>query len=280
MSELDDLTKLPSDFDGCVRLFPLPSLVLMPHAMQPLHFYEPRYCELLADALKTDELITMSTYKQPGSQGGSEGKPPAKWNPTASQAGWESSLGSEAADAEALQSGDDIPEIHSTVCICKIVSHVPLDGDRSNVLLVGIKRATITSEVDAGRCYRMATVQPLHDMYPPAGAPGRIQLREQLLHTFGKVIPGTDSVQQSLQELITSSMGLGPITDIISHTLPLPIAAKLSLLKQPDVDQRARDLIAAIIQLATPAASPWQLALAASQKSPEKLPFPPSFSLN
>ena len=75
-------------------------------------------------------------------------------------------------------------------------------------------------------------------------------------------------------------MGLGPITDIISHTLPLPMSAKLRLLNQPDVDQRARDLIAAIIQLSTPAASPWQIALAASQKSPEKLPFPPAFSLN
>jgi ATP-dependent Lon protease len=276
MSELDDLTKLPSDFDGRVRLFPLPSLVLMPHAMQPLHIYEPRYCELLADALKTDELITMATYKQQGNQG----KPPAKWNPTASQAGWESSLGSEAADAEAVDSGSNTPEIHPTVCICKIVSHVPLDGDRSNVLLVGIKRATITNEVDAGRCYRMATVQPMQDLYPPTGASGRAQLREQLLHTFGKVIPTTDSVQQSLQELITSSMGLGPITDIISHTLPLPMSAKLRLLNQPDVDQRARDLIAAIIQLSTPAASPWQIALAASQKSPEKLPFPPAFSLN
>ena len=47
MGDLEDLVRLPDDFDGHVRLFPLPSMVLFPHAMQPLHIFEPRYCEML-----------------------------------------------------------------------------------------------------------------------------------------------------------------------------------------------------------------------------------------
>ena len=40
MDDLDAVTRLPDDFDGQVRLFPLPDLVLFPHAMQPLHIFE------------------------------------------------------------------------------------------------------------------------------------------------------------------------------------------------------------------------------------------------
>ena len=61
MHNLEDVTRLPDDFDGRVRLFPLPELVVFPHAMQPLHIFEPRYCEMLADSLNTDQLIAITT---------------------------------------------------------------------------------------------------------------------------------------------------------------------------------------------------------------------------
>ena len=43
MSELffDEATAL-DDFEGDIRLFPLPNLVLFPHVLQPLHIFEPR----------------------------------------------------------------------------------------------------------------------------------------------------------------------------------------------------------------------------------------------
>ncbi len=38
-------------FDGMTRLFPLPVTVLYPHAVQAVHIFEPRYQELLRDAM-------------------------------------------------------------------------------------------------------------------------------------------------------------------------------------------------------------------------------------
>ncbi|WP_149497795.1 LON peptidase substrate-binding domain-containing protein [Roseiconus lacunae] len=207
MSDLEDLTRLPDDFDGHVRLFPLPSLVLFPHAVQPLHIFEPRYCEMLSEALATDELIAMATLRN--DESGTVGQPP----------------------------------IASTVCIGKIVSHVPCDDERHNILLVGIKRAKIATEVDAKRCFRIAKSNVLDDLYPPAGKSQRSQLRADLLGAFGEVIPATKSAKQELSELLTGSMGLGPITDIISHTLPLTVSMKLRLLAEHNVDTRAKQLI-------------------------------------
>ena len=245
MGDLDDLTRLPDDFDGQVRLFPLPSLVLFPHAMQPLHIFEPRYCEMLADALKTDGLIAMATLSN---------------------------------DAPALKGN---PPIAETICVGKIVSHVEREDERHNILLVGIKRARVKSEVDAGRCYRIAKIDVLEDLYPPTGVSSRTQLRSDLLEAFGEVIPSTESVQQGLNELLAGSMGLGPITDIIAHTLPIPVSTKLQLLAEADVDQRASLLIDF---LASGAVKLESISTGENTPQPEqaegKLPFPPPFSLN
>jgi ATP-dependent Lon protease len=65
---------LPEDFDGVVRLFPLPNLVLFPHVIQALHVFEPRYCEMLSESLESDHLITMALLV-PGWETNLKGKP-------------------------------------------------------------------------------------------------------------------------------------------------------------------------------------------------------------
>ncbi|MEO1615702.1 MAG: LON peptidase substrate-binding domain-containing protein [Planctomycetota bacterium] len=244
MGNLDDLIRLPDDFDYRVRLFPLPSLVLFPHAMQPLHVFEPRYCEMLAEANETDELIAMATLD---------------------------GLGNEKGD----------PSIASTICVSKIVSQVELEGDRHNILLVGIKRARVVSEINAGRSFRIAEVDILDDIYPPGGKTTRGELRETLLKEFGKVIPATSTAKMGLSELLAGSIELGPITDIISHTLPLPAQVKLVLLGESDVDRRAERLIeylqSGIIQLTAGEDSETD---SAADTAAVKPTFPPPFSLN
>src|ERR1700749_756438 len=99
-----DATELEFDaatFSGVVRLFPLPNLVMFPHVMQPLHIFEPRYRELLADALAGDRLIAM-TMLAPGWESDYEGRPPL------------------------LPVG----------CLTRVAMHQPQAEERSNVLLL------------------------------------------------------------------------------------------------------------------------------------------------
>src|SRR3954465_15434645 len=42
-----------------IPIFPLPNVVLFPNVFLPLHIFEPRYREMVADALATDRLIGM-----------------------------------------------------------------------------------------------------------------------------------------------------------------------------------------------------------------------------
>lgn len=205
MASMDDVIELPEDFSGQVRLFPLPDLVVFPHAMQPLHIFEPRYCEMLDDALASDRLIAMATL---------------------------------AGGIQSLHVQQ--PSIHATVCIGKIVSHVETEDGRHNILLIGAKRATVRRELLTNRSFRMADVDVANDFHPPGDMNEYFELKRQVLEAFSAIIPATATVQQNLHELMAGQMGLGPITDIISFTLPLNKEAKLSLLAESDVCQRAR----------------------------------------
>ena len=69
-----DSAGIPDDFDGLVRMFPLPNLVLFPHVIQALHIFEPRYCDLLTESLESDHLITMALLI-PGWENHYKGKP-------------------------------------------------------------------------------------------------------------------------------------------------------------------------------------------------------------
>ena len=157
-------------------------------------------------------------------------------------------------------------------------SHAELENDRHNILLVGIRRGKIVTEIDAGRSFRMADINVTDDIYPPSGTASRNHLKQELLDAFAKIIPVSANVQKNLHELMAGQMGLGPITDIISYTLPFEAEDKLRLLDQADVDCRAQELIGLLesgqIQLHSVSVEEQSLDESEEDK------FPPPFSLN
>src|SRR5690348_12988240 len=56
-------------------LFPLPNVVLFPGVSLPLHIFEPRYREMVADALSGDRLIGMVLLR-PGFEATDDAHPP------------------------------------------------------------------------------------------------------------------------------------------------------------------------------------------------------------
>lgn len=220
MSDLDSLTKLPDDFDGCVRLFPLPGVVMFPHVMQPLHIFEPRYCDLLSDAMASNRLITMATLSS----------------------GWQ-------------QEYEGSPPIEQYGCIGRVLSHTPTDDDRHNVLLLGIQRVRIVQEIPTNQTYRIAQVSVLDDVYPVEHADKRAQLQRSLLDVFRNYIPDSTIAQAGFSRLLDSEMPLGMVVDVIAYTLGISMVQKLALLAEVNVDRRAQSLIAALKQAATGAPS-------------------------
>lgn len=111
-------------------IFPLPSVVLFPNVFLPLHIFEPRYRQMVADALAGDRIIGMVVLR-PGHDEEYEGAPP----------------------------------IYTTGC-SGLITHVDTMPDgRYNLILRGLEKFTIHSEEvpAAGRLYRSAVITPIDE---------------------------------------------------------------------------------------------------------------------
>ncbi len=208
MTNDHDKTRLPEDFAGRVRLFPLPNLVLFPHVVQPLHIFEPRYREMVEEALETDQLIAMA-HLQPGWELEYEGNPP----------------------------------IAPVTCIGRIVSHTQLDDGKFNILLLGLRRAKIANELPLTHPFREAKVTLLEDRYATSAAQQRAALQHELLRCFRRFTPESPAAQEQFESLMNNRLPLGVLTDVISFTMKFDVDLKQRLLSEADVDRRARLLV-------------------------------------
>jgi Lon protease-like protein len=212
-----DATELEFDsqtFSGTARLFPLPNLVLYPHVMQPLHIFEERYREMVEDALAGDKLIAMAMLEP----------------------GWENDY-------------DSRPPIAQHACLGKIVAHRRLPDGRYNLLLLGVQRVRIEREMDPVRSFRQAKVELIDDCYDFDSPGERKRVQEKLLSAFRQHLPCACQLPEQLEEMLSSHLPLGLLTDLAAYALPLDTEVKQQLLAECRVSIRAQILLSQVEQL-------------------------------
>ena len=123
-----------------IPLFPLPNVVLFPNVFLPLHVFEPRYRQMVADALQEDRIIGM-TLLRPGYEANYEGR----------------------------------PEVYPIGCAGVITHSQPLGDGRYDIVLRGMEKFRIRSE-DHTRPYRIGHVDGISEVIPVDEA---IPLRHQ-----------------------------------------------------------------------------------------------------
>jgi uncharacterized protein len=208
MSAFDDPLFLPEEFLGKVRVFPLPNLVLFPHVMQPLRIFEPRYRELLEDALAGDGLIAMAALAP----------------------GWEKDY-------------EGRPALHPIACLGRITAHCRLPDGTYNVLLLGLRRVRLLKELPASRRFREAEAELCGDVCPLQSAARRKAVRRRLRSAILHVLPAVPEAQEQLDQLLGNDMPLGVLTDVMGYILDIGTGQKLSLLAEMDVLRRAELLL-------------------------------------
>ena len=196
----------PDPFSGIARLFPLPNLVMFPHALQALHVFEPRYRDMVRDALADDRFVTMVLLK-PGWETDYPGRPP----------------------------------IHTTACLGRITTYHPFEDGRYNLLLTGLSRVRIVRELAPQRTYREAAAELCPDLN---SNPHQAQsYRQDLIATVRSILPHHVQDHKQIQELIGSKLPLGPLVDIVSYAIDLDVRVKQQLLEEPDVECRLKVLL-------------------------------------
>lgn len=236
MAAHEDLSSAFSreEFSGQVRLFPFPNLVLFPHVMQPLHVSEARYCALVREALETDRLIAMALL-EPGWESDYEGSPP----------------------------------VCPVACLAKITAHHQLSDGSYNLLVTGLHRVRLLRELPTDKPFREARVEIHDDAYPVEQAEAAADLHRRLREVFLVVLPEANQAKQSLEYLLTSSVSLGMLTDVLSSLIDLDLEQKEALLAETNVYRRADVLLEYLSVVAT-----------AEDETFGALDFPPQFSAN
>jgi Lon protease-like protein len=204
----EDLQFDPASFSGVARLFPLPNLVLFPHVLQPLHIFEPRYRDMLEEALADDRLIAMAVL-EPDWEKDYEGRPP----------------------------------VRPMACLGRIATHVRLPDGRHNILLAGVARIALGYELAATATFRRAPAEIVFDWYPAKFASAKERLQRDLFLAFRRALPDTQEARAPLAQLLSKEIDLAVLTDIVAYTLDLPVASKADLLAEADVHKRAAWLL-------------------------------------
>lgn len=191
------------DWTEPIALFPLGGVSLLPHALQALHVFEPRYRQMTEDAL-------------------GDGDPPdlSLAAPIA--------MATLAGRSSLLEYGGS-PPLHQAVCVGRIVRHRRHPDGRHDIVLHGVARARILAmhEPEGERLYRMAELVPIER--PGAPRPAMAQVRGAIRSILGRERLGRFAGVAELRELFGR-------TDIPTHAV-LEIAAH-ALLHDGDLRYR------------------------------------------
>jgi len=127
-----------------IPLFPLPNVVLFPNVFLPLHIFEPRYREMVADALAGDRIIGMALLR-PGYEADYEGR----------------------------------PAIYHIGCAGVVTHSQPLADGRYDIVLRGIEKFRVRSE-DQSKSYRIGHIEAIDESIPPDEAQPLRHQRQRL----------------------------------------------------------------------------------------------------
>jgi len=200
-------------------LFPLPNVVLFPNVFLPLHIFEPRYREMVSDALAGDRMIGMTLLKA-GRKRDHGGRPPVY------------PIGS---------SG--------------LIAHVEhLSDGRYNIVLRGIERFRIVEE-DSSVAYRRAIVESLPERRLEADDRSVLQrcrarleslvapaLRASMLSGRQTLSRGDTAIGVEA-DLRAAAMGDEDLINALAQYLDLDPLEKQALLEHDCIRSRAESLV-------------------------------------
>jgi uncharacterized protein len=184
-------------------LFPLPNVVLFPNVFLPLHIFEPRYRQMIADAVLGDRMIGMVLLR-PGWEHDYEGRPP----------------------------------VYPIGC-SGVITHVEQLADgRYNIVLRGLERFRILDE-EHDLPYRRGIVEglserPLTDEDRAAVGRQRTKLEAMLASPRGAM---------ATEPRIPSAMGDEDLVNALAQYLDLEPLEKQALLEHHSLRARAEALV-------------------------------------
>ena len=193
-----------SEAASVIPIFPLPNVVLFPKLQLPLHIFEPRYREMVRDAVAGEKLIGMAVLK-------------GEW--------------------EKAYYGN--PDIFPVGCVGKIVGMTPMADGRCNILLYGWREYEVAEEILDAAPYRQARVVFRDE--PAALAPDALAaLKTEILGLARGILEEGSPLEKLLAD---SSIEGTTWLNLCCFYLNISTLEKQGLLEAGTLGERAADLI-------------------------------------
>lgn len=186
-----------------IPVFGLPTVVFFPRTYLPLHIFEPRYREMVADVAREGQCIGMALLKE----------------------GWESDYYGN-------------PPVYPIGCVGRVLHVEMLSDGRSNILLQGLERYEI-QEQHEDRSYRRARIE----LKPLAGERAlELSMRMRLLEHLQRYV-ATRENSHVWQEFLGQGVSDESLVHTISSHLDCTPLEKQFLLEAETLPQQARRLM-------------------------------------
>ncbi|HJV89024.1 MAG TPA: LON peptidase substrate-binding domain-containing protein [Holophagaceae bacterium] len=178
-------------------LFPLPQVLLFPHTFLPLHIFEPRYRQLVTEALVSHQHFILALARGP-----------VTTDPA------------------------DRPPLFEVGSLARIVRAEPLDDGRWNILVEGMGTHRLLDEVE-GKPYRQVRTEALPF---EAGTPLPDPTRERLFASLN-TYAARNSIDAQVRELLELPLDLEAQLYTLSVALDFEPVEKQFLLESGDLPQ-------------------------------------------
>ena len=200
----------PADLPQKLPVFPLPGALLLPRADLPLNIFEPRYLEMISDALSGERIIGIIQPRD---------------------------------DSDTAER----PELMKVGCAGRITSYAETPDGRMLVTLTGVSRFSIKSEMTVDTAYRqvVADFKPFAiDLVMDLGA---AEVNRPALLTAFKDYLTANNMSADWSEINAASTEV--LVNTLSLLAPYPASEKQALLEAPDLKTRA-DVLVALTEMA------------------------------
>ncbi|MDI6025702.1 LON peptidase substrate-binding domain-containing protein [Corticibacterium sp. UT-5YL-CI-8] len=193
------------DLPGAIPVFPLAAVLLLPGGRLPLNIFEPRYLQMIDEAMSGKRLIGMI---QP------------------------------ALDGSRREDGE--PELCAVGCIGRITSLSETGDGRYLLSLQGVCRFRLAEELDVKTPYRQCRITPFIGDLTEDAAADDIN-RAALLKAFRSYLQAND-LEVDWESVSRADNAM--LVNALSMMAPYGAAEKQALLEAPDLQTRADTLIA------------------------------------
>ncbi|MBO6518847.1 MAG: LON peptidase substrate-binding domain-containing protein [Rhodospirillales bacterium] len=206
----------PATLPGEIPVFPLPGAMLLPGGQLPLNIFEPRYLNMVEDALSADRIIGMI---QP------------------------------VAEKDERMLGDGVV-LYNIGCAGRLTQFMETDDGRYVITLTGVVRFRIAEELDMRDGYRRvrADYTPFIGDITEAGSRETVAVngRDRLVTAMARyfAIKGIEADMSNIDEAPDALL-----VDTLAMTCPLEPGEKQALLECPDTQERA-ELLTSMFEIA------------------------------